>query len=179
MPKQIFKRYFPSQDQVKKDKSLRFLAPLFSKTNLWHVNRRGVSRAFLIGVFAAFLPMPFQMGLAAFCAFYFNANLPIAVGLVWISNPLTIPPIFYATYLLGTWILGVPATEFNIELSLSWLLNELSNIWAPLLVGSLTTAIFFSVTSYFVVDFIWQRHVIHNWKKRQILRKAAIKKTSK
>ena len=67
---------------------------------------------------AAFLPLPFQMFIAAFIAFYANANLPISVGLVWISNPLTIPPLFYGTYLLGAWMLDTPTAELEIELSL-------------------------------------------------------------
>lgn len=167
MPKHIFRRYSPSPEQIQKNKSLRFLAPFFNRTNLWHINRRGVSRAFLIGVFSAFLPLPFQMVIAALLAFHFKANLPIAIGLVWISNPVTIPPIFYSTYIIGTWILGVPATEFNIELSVSWVLSEIANIWLPLLVGSLSMGILLSALSYFVIDALWQMHVAHNWKKRQ------------
>lgn len=170
MPKKLLKRFFPSPDQIKRNQSLRFLAPLFSKPNLWHINRRAVARAFLVGVFTAFLPLPFQMGIAAFLAFYVNANVPISVGLVWISNPVTIPPLFYATYLLGTWMLNTPGADFSIELSMEWVLNELGALWAPLFVGSLTTGLVLAVISYFAMHLAWRLHVSHNWKKRRINR---------
>ncbi|MEC8442979.1 MAG: DUF2062 domain-containing protein [Pseudomonadota bacterium] len=170
MPKKLFKRLFPSPEQVKRKRSLRFLSPLFSKPNLWHVNRRAVARAFLIGVFTAFLPLPFQMGIAAFLAFYINANVPISIGLVWISNPVTIPPIFYFTYLLGSELLGVPPGDFTIELSWHWVLHELSRIWAPLFVGSLTAGIILAVLAYFTMHLVWRAQVIHNWKQRKLKR---------
>lgn len=170
MPKKLLKRFFPSPDQIKRNKSLRFLAPLFSKPNLWHINRRAVARAFLVGVFTAFLPLPFQMGIAAFLAFYVNANVPISVGLVWISNPVTMPPLFYATYLLGNWMLGGESGDFSIELSVEWMLNELGELWAPLFVGSLTTGLVLAVISYFSMHLAWRLHVAHNWKKRRINR---------
>ncbi|MDO6681182.1 DUF2062 domain-containing protein [Oceanobacter sp. 5_MG-2023] len=166
MPKKLLKRIFPTPEQVQTNKSLQFLSPLFAKPNLWHLNRRSVARAFLVGLFAAFLPLPFQMGIAALIAFYANANMPISVGLVWISNPLTIPPIFYTTYLFGTWILNTPSREFHIELSLDWVLTELTQVWEPLIVGSLTTGIVLGVASYFIVDWSWRKHVWDNWKKR-------------
>tara|TARA_R110000868_G_scaffold101170_4_gene278550 strand:- start:466 stop:1089 length:624 start_codon:yes stop_codon:yes gene_type:complete len=166
MPKKFFKRIFPTPEQVQANKSLQFLSPLFAKTNLWHLNRRSVARAFLVGLFAAFLPLPFQMGIAALIAFYANANVPISVGLVWISNPVTIPPLFYATYLLGTWMLSTPTREFHIELSLNWVLTELAQVWEPLVVGSLTTGIVLGVIGYFIVDWSWRKHVWDNWKKR-------------
>ncbi len=170
MPKKLLKRFFPSPDQVKRNRSLKFLAPLFSKPNLWHINRRAVARAFLVGVFTAFLPVPFQMGIAAFLAFYVNANVPISIGLVWISNPVTIPPIFYGTYLLGSWMLGTPSNDFSIELSLQWVLNELGALWAPLFVGSLAAGLVLSVIAYFAMHLAWRMHVAHNWKKRQLIR---------
>ena len=120
------------------------------------------------GLFAAFLPLPFQMFIAAFIAFYANANLPISVGLVWISNPITIPPLFYGTYLLGAWMLDTPPTELEIELSLEWAMTELSNIWEPLFVGSLTTGITLGVASYFLIHLVWRMHVWDNWKKRKL-----------
>jgi len=166
MPKKLFKRFFPSPEQIQRKRSLRFLSPLFSKPNLWHVNRRAVARAFLIGVFTAFLPIPFQMGIAAFLAFYINANVPISVGLVWISNPVTIPPIFYATYLLGVQILNAEPVDFNIELSLDWFLYELTGFWAPLFVGSLAVGIVLSVLAYFGIHLAWRMHVSKAWQKR-------------
>jgi uncharacterized protein len=176
MPKKFLKRFFPSPEQVKANKSLRFLSPLFSKPNLWHLNRRSVARAFLVGLFAAFIPMPFQMGLAALIAFYANANVPISVGMVWLTNPITIPPIYYATYKLGTWILNTPPNDFHIELSLSWVVNELGNVWEPLLVGCVTAGIVLGISGYFLIHFFWRMHVLDSWKKRALRPK---KKTTK
>lgn len=167
MPKKLFKRFFPSPEQVQRKRSLRFLAPLFRKPNLWHINRRAVARAFLIGVFTAFLPLPFQMGIAAFLAFYVNANLPISIGLVWISNPVTIPPIFYTTYLLGAQLLNTDPVDFTIELSLEWVLNNLADFWAPLFVGSMTAGIVLSVLAYFAIHLVWRRHVGKAWERRK------------
>ena len=167
MPKHYIKRFFPSPEKVRQSPSLKLLSPFFAKPYLWHINRRGVARAFLIGVFTAFLPLPFQMPIAAFLALYVNANVPISVTLVWISNPVTIPPIFYATYLLGTQILGMPVSDFQIELSLHWVLQELRNIWAPLVVGSLLAGIVLSVISYFAIHLIWRIHIVRQWDHRR------------
>jgi uncharacterized protein (DUF2062 family) len=166
MPKKLFKRIFPSPEQVQANKSLKFLAPLFADANLWHLNRRSVARAFLVGIFAAFLPIPLQMGAAAVFAFYLKANVPISVGLVWITNPLTAAPVFYSTYLLGTWILDTPPSGQDMEVSVDWIMEEIGQVWQPLLVGSLTAGTLLSVASYFIVDWFWRLHVIENWKKR-------------
>lgn len=170
MPKKFLQKFFPSPEQVKNNPSLRLLSPLFAKPNLWHINRRSVARAFLVGMFCAFLPLPFQMGIAAFIAFYANANVPISVGLVWITNPFTMPPIFYATYRFGAWLLNSPSGSFNIELSVDWVLNELGSIWQPLLVGSVTAGVFFGVVSYIAIQIIWRMHVAKNWQKRRLSR---------
>ena len=170
MPKKFFKRFFPSPEKIRRIPSLSGLRPLFRNPNAWHVNRRSVSRAFLIGIFSAFLPIPFQMVVAAFIAFYCNANVPISVGLVWISNPITIPPIFYATYQFGTLILGRPSREFSIELSINWFLTELTTIWQPLLIGSLIAGTVLALIAYASVLIAWRMHVIKNWERRKARR---------
>lgn len=179
MPKKILKRVFPSPDVVKSNPSLRFLSPLFSKTNLWHLNRRSVSRAFFIGLLVAFLPLPFQMFIVAFVAFYVNANVPISVGLVWISNPVTAPPLFYATYVLGTWILDSPPHEFSIELSIDWFMSELAAIWKPLWVGSLLTGFVLGVSGYIGSVIAWRLYVLRLWEIRRLkrLKKANLQET--
>jgi len=170
MPKKFLQKYFPSPEQIQTNPSLRLLAPLFKKPNLWHVNRHSVARAFLVGLFCAFLPLPFQMGIAAFFAFYANANVPMSVGLVWITNPLTMAPIFYATYRLGAWMLSTPPNPFSIELSVQWVLSELGSIWQPLFAGSLTAGVVAGLVGFVVIQIVWRRHVVNNWQRRRLSR---------
>ncbi|MFY0642181.1 MAG: DUF2062 domain-containing protein [Bermanella sp.] len=178
MPKQLLKRFFPNPKTVQQHPSLQFLGPLLHEPNLWHLNRRSVSRAFLVGVFFAFMPMPFQMVAAAILGIMIHSNLPISIGLVWISNPITIPPIFYFTYKVGTVILDTPIREFEIELSLDWVLTELGAIWQPLLLGSLICAVIFSALSFIGIRLFWRFHVVSNWNKRKAKRLAQKETTS-
>lgn len=170
MPKKLLQKYFPSPEQVKANPSLRFLQPLLARSNLWHINRHSVARAFVAGLFFAFLPLPFQMVFAALLAFYLNGNVPISIGLVWITNPVTMPAIFYANYRLGAWLLDLPTRTFHLELSLSWLMTELNAIWQPLFLGSLVVAVFFACLGYFSIHIIWRTHIMRNLKKRRLNR---------
>jgi uncharacterized protein (DUF2062 family) len=123
--------------------------------------------AFLVGVFLAFFPLPGQMVLAAFIAFWVRCNLPIAIALVWITNPITIPPIFFGTYKLGSWLLDTPPIIFDGSISWQWINAELGRIWKPLLVGSLCAGSFFSLLSYFIIRYLWRLYVIYQWRHRQ------------
>ena len=76
------------------------------ENNLWHFNRHSVSYAVLVGLFCCFLPIPFQMIPGIFLCMWLGANIPLAVALIWISNPITIPAMFYFTYRLGTLLMG-------------------------------------------------------------------------
>ena len=167
MPKKLIKRFMPSHETIKKHPSLAFLGRLLEDPYLLHLNRHSVSLAFLVGVFCAFLPIPAQMVVAAATAIVVRCNLPIAVALVWITNPITIPPIFFGCYEFGVWLLKVPPQDFTIELSWHWLANVFVDIWRPLIVGSLTAGIFFSLTSYIFVKLFWRFHVGMQWRKRQ------------
>jgi uncharacterized protein (DUF2062 family) len=172
MPKKFFKRLIPHPNIVKANPRLRFLGPLIDDPNLFHLNRYSVSTAFLVGVFLAFFPLPGQMVLAAFIALWVRCNLPITVALVWITNPLTIPPIFFATYKLGTWLLDTPEIQhISMSLSWEWINAELGQIWKPLLVGSLCAGSFFSLLSYFLIRQIWRGYVVYHWRHRREKRK--------
>ena len=71
-----------------------------------------------IGVFIAFTPtVGFQMILGAFVATVFRANRPAAMIPAWITNPVTIPPIYAFTYWLGSFFHGdTPASEVYTQL---------------------------------------------------------------
>jgi len=167
MPKKLIRRFMPSPQTIKEHKSLQFLGEILHEPNLWHLNRHAVAKAFLIGIFVAFIPMPFQMLLAAALAVWFNCNLPIAVALVWITNPLTMPFFFYFTYRVGAFLLNRPAIEVNFELSMSWLSTKLMEIGVPLYFGSIVCGILLGVLSYVLIQYFWKRKIRHDWRKRQ------------
>jgi hypothetical protein len=128
MPKKFIKRYLPDHHTIKQNKAINMFGDLLHDANLWHLNRRSARGAFAIGLFNAFVPVPFQMWLSAVGAIIFKVNLPLSVGLVWISNPLTMPPLFYGCYLVGEWLMGDTGHEFKFEPSWDWLVSSLSTL---------------------------------------------------
>lgn len=174
MPRKLFKRWLPNPAVIKTKPGLKLLGKLLDDPNLFHLNRHSVSTAFFVGLFCCFLPIPTQMLVAAVAALIFRCNLPIAIALVWISNPATFFPIFYATYELGRWMLNSPEVQFTFKLTWSWFETDFPNFWKPLLVGSLTTSIVSGATGYFLMQGFWRWHVMRNWQKRKKARKQSL-----
>ena len=166
MPRHLIKRYTPDPAVLKKHKYLRHLGALLKDENLWHLNRRSVSGGVASGLFWSMIPIPSQMVASAVSAVVFRINLPIAVALVWITNPLTIPPMFYFNYKLGTWLLGSPANVNEFHLSVEWITQEIGLIWKPLLLGSLISGIVLGVLGYFTMRFYWRWHVVKRYRAR-------------
>ncbi|MCP4596693.1 DUF2062 domain-containing protein [Neptuniibacter sp.] len=166
MPRKLIKKYMPDEEKLKQHKHLSWLGSHIHEPNLWHLNRKSVSRAFLVGLFCAFLPIPFQMLVAAVLAIIIRSNLPISIGLVWITNPLTMPPIFYFSYLVGDFLIGDPNQSIQFEMTMEWLSGSLSLIWWPLLFGSVICGVVFGIAGYFSVQGFWAWHVGRSWKKR-------------
>lgn len=156
---------------VREHKHLRIFGSLLHEPNLFHLNRRSVAGAFAVGLFFAWVPVPFQMVLAAALAILLRVNLPISVALVWISNPLTMPPLFYFAYLLGGWILGTPESHFNFELSFEWLGTGLLTIWQPFLLGCFVMAAASSLLGYLGIRLLWRISIVQKMQKKKRLRK--------
>ena len=170
--KERLQKYLPKPSELKQNWLLRPVAHLLHNEELWHMNRRSVAGAVFIGLFSAFLPVPSQMVVAAFLALAARCNLPISVGLVWISNPITIPPIFYFTYRLGAWLLDMELEADNIELSFGWIWDNFGTIGWPLLFGSLVCGWVAGVTGFVVTRVVWRMRVVRRWRERRAQRKA-------
>ena len=166
MPKKLLKKYMPSSESIKENKNLSFLGDKLHDPNLWHLNRRSVSAAFAIGLLVAWIPTPGQMAIAALIALYFRANLPISVALVWITNPLTMAPMFYFAYLVGLWLLGQPSPDSTFEFSADSIMANLSDIGGPFLMGCLILGIISSVVGYFGIRSFWRWNVVKHWNAR-------------
>lgn len=171
MPRKLLKKWSPDPNKIRRAPGLGFLGRLLDDPNLFHLNRHSVSVAVAAGVFLSFVPFPGQTVMAACAAFLLRCNLPIAVMLIWISNPVTIPFIFYATYQLGAWMLGDAYTRVPFDLSWDWLITIFPTIWKPVLLGCLTAGVLSSAMSYIVVQMFWRWHVLDKWQARKQIRK--------
>ena len=131
------KRYLPSRDQIRETRSLRFLGAVILESNLWHFNRHSLSYAVLIGCICCFLPIPFQMVPCALLCILLRCNIPVAILIVWISNPITYGPMMYFAYTVGLRLLGMATPTIPELLTFDWFLEQLADVWLPLLVGCL------------------------------------------
>ncbi|AZG35909.1 MULTISPECIES: DUF2062 domain-containing protein [Shewanella] len=167
MPKKLIQRFMPKAETLREHKYLRVFGKLLHKPNLWVLNRKSAPGAFAVGLFVAWLPLPFQMVVAAGFAILFNVNLPVAVALVWVTNPFTMPIMFYGAYLLGTRILGHKAQEFHFEATWAWIEASLSTIGPPFLIGSLALGIVSALIGYVVIKSMWRYSILFKWQKRK------------
>jgi uncharacterized protein len=165
MPKRFLKKHFPSPDSIKSHKRLAKFGELFKDDALWHFNRRSVAGAFANGMFLAWVPVPLQMVLATISGIYFRVNIPISVGLVWITNPITIPPMYYGAYRLGLFVLG--QSPQNVQMNVDYILDSFAVIWQPFLLGCFIIGSMSAVVSYFIVRLLWRLYIIRQMKRKK------------
>jgi hypothetical protein len=171
MPRKMIRRFLPDIKSLLDQPSLRWLGSLSHDPNLLHLNRHSVSLAVFIGIFCAFIPLPIQTLLAIAMCFWLGANLPLAMIIIWISNPLTIPPMFFLTYKLGSYILDTKVSGFSVDLSWQWFSALGSDILLPLFLGSFICGTALGLIGYFFILSLWRWQVIKNWEIRKNLRK--------
>ncbi|MGR5119110.1 DUF2062 domain-containing protein [Vibrio astriarenae] len=167
MPRKFIKRFMPNHDVIKRQKALKIFGNVLYNPNLWCLNRRSASGAFAVGLFMAFVPLPSQMIMAAGAAILCSVNLPLSVALVWISNPVTMPLLFYFAYKVGTLLMNTPPQPFHFELSWEYLATQMHTLGPPFLVGSLVCAITASLLGYFGIRGLWRYSVVRSWQKRR------------
>lgn len=166
MPRSFFRRFTPSPQWIESSRALRPFAALLRDPALWTLSRRNTARGLGIGVFCAFLPIPFQTALAMLATLYLRVNLPATVLAVFVSNPVTIGPMLWAAYLLGAWILGIPTKDPDFEFTLAWAWEEMARVWQPLLLGSLLLGAVSGFLTTVIVDITWRALVMRRYRQR-------------
>lgn len=141
----------------KSEKFKAFLKKYKIPEHYLSTNRRMVSKAVFLGLFIAFIPMPMQM--LAVLAFMpiLRFNVPIALAMCWLSNPFTMPPMYYLEYLTGSFFLGSETTP--VVMSLEWFSENFDNIFIPLYVGTLFYSVVVSSLAYWAVNHFWHDSV--------------------
>jgi hypothetical protein len=106
------------------------------------------------------------MLIAAAAAVWMRVNILITVPMVWVSNPLTMGPMYYFCYLVGVEILGEQPSGFDFELSFAWLLTELEAIWQPFLLGCLIVGLISALAAFILVRVLWHLHILSHIRDR-------------
>jgi uncharacterized protein len=80
----------------------RLVGPRRIPRQLWDFHHRALRGGLCLGVFVGFTPtIPFHMIIIAVAAFFLRVNLPIALLACWVSNPITVGPIYWYGDKLG------------------------------------------------------------------------------
>ena len=141
----------------KSEKLKAFLTKYKVPKEYLSTNRRMVSKAVLLGLLIAFIPMPMQMLAVLSLMPFFKFNVPIALAMCWMSNPFTMPFMYYAEYQTGSFILGIKPEP--VEMTLEWFTNNMDNIFIPLYTGTVIFSLVGSFSAYWAVNHFWRGSV--------------------
>jgi uncharacterized protein len=115
-------------------------------------NPHYIAMGMAVGIFVSILPIiPLQTVVAVTLAFLVRGSKSAAALGTWLSNPLTIPLVYYANYKLGCLLLGFETTVDHIAFnSFSQLMAlGLEVTWA-MIVGGVVIGAALGVVAYFV-----------------------------
>ena len=151
-------------------KTLKFIAAKIERFLVYRVlsindSPHRIALSVAIGIFVTWTPtIGLQMILTVALCFLLRANKFVGVPFVWISNPLTIVPIYAPNYFVGCWILGnAPKAAWKKLITAStaptdgwwdrigsWY-EAIKPIFLELWVGSIVVGFVLGIIAYFVV----------------------------
>lgn len=125
---------------------------------VWTHDTRALSGGLALGLFIAFTPtIPLQMLLAACGAFVFRVNIGVALAACWVTNPLTMGPIYVGAWRLGRYVLEEVAVIedlfdlFSPESQVVPIVRQSAYLWT----GSLILATGAALAGYLAVSLVW------------------------
>ena len=166
-------RHIPTRETVHEHWLLRPFARHLSHSSFWRMNRRSVPRGVALGLFVGVIIPFMHMVIAAILAIPLRANVAVAAAVTWVVNPLTIPPLYYAAYRIGSWELHHDATLVNpaaaerFSSELSRLLFWVHQASGPIAVGILTIAAAVAAFGYLGSAVAW-RFVVRSRRRRSL-----------
>lgn len=180
MAKQFLKRWSPNAEKIQKYRILRIFGGLLRYDYLWKLQRGGAARGVAIGLFCCWMPVPFQMPMAAAGAILFRGYLPISMATVWLTNPVTMAPAMIVAYQIGQIVLGGTTDTAAISAAIDTLFameltsDSLAAVWAsiksilwPLLFGCVLLGSASAGLGYFLVMETWRMSVMRRWRQRK------------
>jgi uncharacterized protein (DUF2062 family) len=165
------KRVTPDRQVLEQHWCLKHFTALLLDRGCWTFNRSGVTRAFALGLFIAFIPptplFPLHLLVCTLLGLIFGLNLPVLFTTVFVSNPLTWLPQVAGSIWVGAKLMGWDLMPFLHELSHQTFWNDLRELWAPLLLGALVLGLAAAAAGYVLAQFAWRARVIYQLRRRR------------
>ena len=172
------RKHIPTRDSIHRYRLLKPFARHLSKPELWRMHRRSVPRAVALGLGIGIVIPIMHTVIAAILAIPLRANVALAAAFTLIVNPLTIPPMYYAAYRIGSWelhhdvALVNPATAERVSGELSRFLFWIHEASGPIALGILTIAAVAAAFGYVASAVLWRTWLQSRWRERRHARKA-------
>lgn len=113
-------RFLKHPRRLRERPVMRWFARHFLDKQVWKPTQHTFAGGLSIGAFITMQLLPIQMPSATILAAVFRVNIPIALAMCWLSNPVTMPLMVPIEYAVGKWCLAfyttVPTTPFPTHL---------------------------------------------------------------
>src|SRR6478672_2194636 len=172
-------RHIPTRETVHRHRLLRPFASHLTHSSLWRMTRRSVPRGVALGLFVAVIIPVMHTVIAAILAIPVRANVAVAAVFTLVVNPITIPPLYYAAYRIGSWelhhdaTLVSPAAAERFSSELSRLLFWIHQASGPIAIGVLTIAVGSAALGYLTSGIAWRAWLGSRSRARRQARRAA------
>lgn len=165
---------------LKQSRVMRWFAKHFLAKDVWRPTRHSLAGGTGVGLLVSALLIPGQMPLAAFLCGVLRVNIPIAMVMCWLSNPVTFAPIAWWEISLGNWMMEV--MDLGEVVPLRWsqltaMVREAESVWGffeslrpwamALYIGGSVAGLMAGVVGYVLVFLIWDAvlMVLH-WRRK-------------
>lgn len=156
----------PNREALQRMPLLRPVAHRLDDPNLWHFNRRSVTRGVGVGLFFAILIPVAHTILVVIAAIPLRANALVSLGVTWTVNPVTLPPLIIGAHTIGAWISARPAGEAGASAPVGWFAIVVDWI-ATTGIGLVPLAIIVSATAALSVRIGWNLQIRLRWHRRR------------
>ena len=171
-----FRASMPSRESLAENRFVKPVAHRVLAPELWRFTRRSVPRGVALGLLVGiFLLIPgLQIAGAAMLALPFRANVPLAAGMTFLSNPATTPFILAASYYVGSAMLGrsgdmsqVMALIHNHAGLSEWTAWLLSETAPALIFGLAIVSVVTAAVGYLLAVWLWRGRMARKWTSRR------------
>jgi len=164
------RRKIPTRDSLERSAVLRPVVHRVLAPELWRFTRRSVPRGVALGMITGFLVPVAQTPAAALLALPVRANVPVAILITFITNPLTTPFIWAFAIWIGRWALhfdqAVPGSPLQDAANSTWVQWLMSDIGPALVVGLLIVTAVMAIGGYALSVLGWRLWIAHKWRQR-------------